>query len=200
MHIAATNNQLSMAMNDWNVADPYKSMGLEEIRNVQKECCLPFSVAAFNLTGGLNLGNMIRTAVIFGAKKFYVVGKKRYDRRSTVGAHNYIDIEFVEKDIQEDQEYILKRISEEYKPILIEHGGVDIDSENFFYKEPCCFIFGEESVGIPGSFTKLATTSYRGEVMSIEQRGVLRSLNVSSAAAIVMYKAAMELREPRSWK
>lgn len=200
MHISATNNQLSMAMNDWNVTDPYKSMGLEEIRNIQKECCLPYSVAAFNLSGGLNLGNMIRTAVIFGVKKFYVVGKKRYDRRSTVGAHNYIDIEFIEKDIHDDQEYILDKISEEYRPTIIEHGGVDIDSENFFYKEPRCFIFGEESIGIPDSFTKLATSSYRAEVMSIDQIGVLRSLNVSSAAAIVMYKVAMELREPRSWK
>ena len=39
-----------------------------------------------------------------------------------------------------------------------------------------------------------------GRVLTIDQIGVLRSLNVSAAAAIVMHKVAMDLRTPRGYK
>ena len=64
MRIAATNNQLTTTLNDWNVADELKNMNLEEIRAIQKSESLPFAVGALNLTGGLNLGSIIRSAEI----------------------------------------------------------------------------------------------------------------------------------------
>ena len=119
MRLAATNNQLTTTLNDWNVADEFKNMNLEEIRAIQKIESLPFAVGALNLTGGLNLGSIIRSAVIFGAEKFYIIGKRRYDRRSTVGAQNYIDIEYIEEDVSgiEGQKLILDKIGENYSPI-----------------------------------------------------------------------------------
>ena len=36
MKIAATNNQLTTTINDWNVSDEFKNMNLEEIRAIQK--------------------------------------------------------------------------------------------------------------------------------------------------------------------
>ena len=40
----------------------------------------------------------------------------------------------------------------------------------------------------------------KDRVLSIDQIGILRSLNVSAAAAIVMYKVAMDLRIPKGYK
>ena len=72
----------------YNICDEYKKMKLEEVKELQENNSLPFAVAAVNINGDLNLGSMIRTSVIFGAEKFFIIGKKRYDKRSTVGAHN----------------------------------------------------------------------------------------------------------------
>jgi len=203
MKIAATNNQLTTTINDWNVSDEFKNMNLEEIRAIQKIESLPFAVGALNLTGGLNLGSIIRSAVIFGAEKFYIIGKRRYDRRSTVGAQNYIDIEYIEEDVSgiEGQKRILDKIGEDYNPIFIEQGGTDISIQNFNHWNKCCFIFGEEGTGIPTSMIELSNQyNDKDRVLSIDQIGVLRSLNVSAAAAIVMYKVAMDLRIPKGYK
>jgi tRNA G18 (ribose-2'-O)-methylase SpoU len=202
MNIVTTNNQLTNTLNDWNVADEFKNMTLDEIKAIQKRESLPFAVGALNLTGGLNLGSIIRSAVIFGAQKFYIIGKKRYDRRSTVGAQNYIDIEFIEEDVNEDQgqRRILDKICEDYSPAFIEQGGSDIMAEDFKHWNPHCFIFGEEGTGIPDGFFHLTLDHNIGCKLSIDQIGVLRSLNVAAAAAIVMHKVAMDLRTPREWK
>ena len=202
MNIAVTNNQLSATLNDWNVADVFKNMTLDEIKAVQKRESLPFAVGALNLTGGLNLGSIIRSAVIFGAEKFYIIGKRRYDRRSTVGAQNYIDIEYIEQDINDDmgQRLILDKICEDYSPAFIEQGGTDIMAEDFLYWNPHCFIFGEEGTGIPDGFFKMTIDLNVGCKLSIDQIGVLRSLNVSAAAAIVLHKVASDLRPIKTWK
>ena len=94
------------------MADEFKNMTLDQIQAIQKRESLPFAVAALNLTGGLNLGSIIRSAVIFGAEKFFIVGKRRYDRRSTVGAQNYIDIEHINCDVDttEGQNNIFNKI------------------------------------------------------------------------------------------
>ena len=203
MRLAATNNQLTTTLNDWNVADEFKNMSLEEIQAIQRRESLPFAVGALNLTGGLNLGSIIRSAVIFGAEKFYIIGKRRYDRRSTVGAQNYINIEYIEEDVTdtEGQKRILDKIGDDYNPIFIEQGGTDITSQEFQHWDRCCFIFGEEGTGIPTSMIDLARQNNdTGRVLTIDQIGVLRSLNVSAAAAIVMHKVAMDLRTPRGYK
>lgn len=182
----------------FNIIDELKHLSLDEVKNIQKRESLPFAVSALNLDGSLNLGMMIRTAVIFGAQKFYVVGKKRYDKRSTVGAHNYIDIQFVEEDLQtnDSQQRVLEKINNEYIPVLIEQGGSDIMCENFYGWSPCCFMFGSESAGTPEYLQKSIN-----HIFSISQIGILRSLNVSAAAAIVIHKVAMDLRPmPREYR
>jgi tRNA G18 (ribose-2'-O)-methylase SpoU len=181
---------------DFNVADEFKSLQLDQVQAYQKKNCLPYSIGLLNLKGGLNIGNIIRTAVIFGAERVYIIGRKRFDRRSTVGAQNYVDLKFIEKDVNDEsqQTKILDEIfCDGYTPSFIEQGGYDINCANFYYSPKQCLIFGEEAVGIPRSMM-IHNYLYGGEVFSIPQVGVLRSLNVASAAAIVMNKVAMDLK------
>jgi tRNA G18 (ribose-2'-O)-methylase SpoU len=179
-------------MNDcssFNVADHFKHLSLDQVQQFQRKNSLPYAAAALNLSGSLNLGMMIRTAVIFGCEKFFVVGKKRYDRRSTVGAHNYIDIKFIETDPFDKPFDVLQEIEEEYEPMIVEQEGYDINCEKFGYswKKPC-FLFGEENRGVPKEML------ISNKIYSIDQVGVLRSLNVSATCAIVLNKVAMDLK------
>lgn len=176
----------------FNVADEFKPLSLDEVQNIQKRESLPFSIALLNFSGNLNVGMAIRSAVIFGAEKVFLIGKKKYDKRSTVGAHNYIDIEYIDEDPIETPFLALNDICMEYDPYLVEQGGKDLYCEDFKFKNPC-FIFGCESTGIPKEIMDVGK-EFNFETVSIAQIGVLRSLNVASAAAIVMWKAAMDLR------
>lgn len=179
----------------FNVHSYLQHLSVPELQDTQKKYSLPYSVAAVHITGDLNISNMIRSAVVFGAKEFIIIGKKRFDRRGCVGAQNYIDIVYYE-----DQTEALQLIMESYQPVFIEQGGEDICSVDFYgsTKNPC-LIFGSESEGLPKEYLEYAKTSAI-PVVSIDQIGILRSLNVATAAGIAMWKVAMDLRMPRSWK
>jgi len=172
----------------FNIRDDLKPLTLDQVKSIQRAASLPFAVAALNLCGNLNLGMMIRSAVLFGAEKFYIVGRKRYDKRSTVGAHNYIDLCFVECDPETESHVCLNTLQKDYNVSLIEHGGNDINYVDFGSYVKSCFVFGTESHGIPKAFLNCGLDRF-----SIHQIGVLRSFNVSAAAAIVMHKVSTDL-------
>jgi tRNA G18 (ribose-2'-O)-methylase SpoU len=176
----------------FNVADVFKTLSLADVQAFQKNNSLPYAIGILNLKAGLNISNIIRSAVVFGAEKVFIIGRRRFDRRGCVGATNYIDLHYIEKDVDdpEQQKQIIEEISQEYTPMFVEQGGYDINCEDFYYSPKSCFIFGEEGIGIPESMMKL--DDYK--IYAVPQYGVLRSLNVASTAAIVMNKVANDLR------
>lgn len=169
--------------NFFNVRDDLKSLSVEEIRKHQPKH--NFSVCCGNVTGDMNLSNIIRSAVIFGANKVYIIGRKKFDRRGMVGANNYIDIEFVGGMIDEltpDWTGGLTKIQEDgYDPVFVETGGKSMN-RSILAKKPC-FIFGNEGMGIPN---KILRDYSHLDIVTIPMYGVMRSLNVASCAAIVM--------------
>lgn len=178
-------SQIEREFNTWNVQDHLKDLNLEEVNFFQPK--LGYAVAAFNIDKGLNIGTMLRTSVCFGANEFFLIGKKRYDKRSTVGAQNYIKISKL------DEDNFNQKLDEfGYFPVFIETSGEQFSSfdirllskQKQRLKSPHrpCFIFGSESEGIPSKYIPWGSLVY-----SINQQGVLRSLNVSSCAAIVMH-------------
>ncbi len=178
-----------------NVHSYLQHLSVPELQETQKRYSLPYVVAAVHLTGDLNISNMIRSAVVFGASKFILVGKKRFDRRGCVGSQNYIEIEHYG-----DEKEALHYMMSSYQPVFIEQGGEDICAQTFYgWDKKPCLIFGSESEGLPASYMEYAKT-YAIPLVSIDQIGIIRSLNVATAAGIAMFKVAMDLRTPRSWK
>ncbi len=166
----------------WNINDIFKGGSLEDIKEIQRELSLPYAVAVLNLNGDLNTGIIIRTAVIMGAKEVFIFGKRKYDKRSTVGGHNYITINRIfalSENGDIDYNIVITELQRYgYTPVFVEQGGTNFRS--FIWPENPCIIFGNESVGIPQELIN------KYDTVSINQRGVLRSLNVSTAAGIVM--------------
>ncbi len=80
------------ASNHYNVRDEYKDNSYEQNVAITRNEQRPFSVGAINITGELNIGMMIRSACLLGAENFYIFGRKKFDKRSTVGAEKYINI------------------------------------------------------------------------------------------------------------
>lgn len=181
----------------YNVRDEYKHNSIEENIAICNRDRLKFSVGCINITGELNIGMMIRSACLFGAENFYIFGRNKFDKRSTVGAENYINIvQYVFDDpIHADLQIAtkLKELEKElgYSTILCDTGGVELGKDTswklYRYSHPL-FIFGSESHGIP----EAVSNNFKVKV-SIPQRGVLRSFNVSAAMNIVCWDYLKEI-------
>jgi tRNA G18 (ribose-2'-O)-methylase SpoU len=177
-----TNTQTEKYLNSFNVKDEYKELTLQQIQAKAKQLTKGFAVAAFNLKGDLNLGSIIRTALLTGAENFYILGHRQFDRRSSVGAQNYINVEKHDEcvDWLTSEKAI---IGKGYSPTVVEQGGVifkdwlaiPIYNSNSL---PPCFIFGPEE-GFKDDWPAH---------IELEQTSVGRSYNVSAAAAIVLYQ------------
>lgn len=176
----------------FNVADEFKTLSLEALQAESRRRRLPFAIALANITGDLNTGVMIRTACVLGAEQVFLFGRKKYDRRSTVGAHHYIDIHHYDT-ITDNGQFDWVRVLDlirvhGYTPTLIEQYGSSIISLEPTVDEPLCLVFGSEDHGIPREVCAVERTYH------IEQPGILRSLNVSTAAGIAMHHVSTALR------
>lgn len=190
--------------NGLNVHDHYKHLTVEELRSVQEAERVPFSVAALNVTSDMNIGTLIRNACLTGAEDVYIIGRRKIDRRGTVGAQNYIKVHriYALKDdgVTIDPHIFVQTMRENnLRPIFVEQGGLMLNEFNWadYLNTPSdlttkpCLVFGNENSGIPDDI--LATQIlFRGSfVVSIPQKGVLRSYNVGTSSGIVMTHMCM---------
>ena len=173
-----------------NVIDYYKYWRTEAILADLDNKRNNFSVVCINLNGDFNIGSVIRNANAFLAKQVILVGNKRYDKRGTVGTHNYTQFKHVNR-VESLEKFIDLENKESSKPIKIigidnvenalDVNTVDWNNINKYFHP--IFIFGEEQLGIPDEVLKLCNN-----IVYIRQYGSVRSLNVGVASGIVMHE------------
>jgi tRNA G18 (ribose-2'-O)-methylase SpoU len=181
--IAETNSKM------FNVRDEYKDNSYNENVAICKKESLKFSVGCINITGELNIGMMLRSACLLGAETFYIFGRNKFDRRSTVGAEKYINIVQYPFDdpLTADEDMCdtlcALQMTKNYHILLCEHGGeqIGLGRNTWQNVENPLFLFGSESHGIPEVIYK------QFDSVTIPQRGVLRSFNVSAAMNIIVW-------------
>ena len=143
--------------NHFNVRDEFKDNTVAENVAICNRDRLKFSVGCINITGDLNIGMMIRSACLLGAENFYIFGRNKFDKRSTVGAEKYINIvQYVFDDPIHADESILNQLTlMNHDIILCETGGEVLGKDNWTYDknnppvQHPLFLFGSESHGIP---------------------------------------------------
>ena len=172
----------------YNVHTVFQDKSPERLKELSGKFALPVHLMLFNLDGNMNIAVAIRSAAVLGCSDVWVIGKRKYDARPDVGSHNYIN---VHKQATFDVSYFE---TNGIQPIVVEQGGMPIEDFNFksYMKSPVCFIMGSESSGIPKGFLESAPR------VTISQYGMVRSLNVSMAASIVMYEYLRQWRKMRS--
>lgn len=168
-----------------NVLDHLKTKTVPEIKEYYINNTIPAASAMMHVTGDFNLSTLIRNSNFFGYEKvFYVGGKKQYDRRGTVGTHNYIDITF----IKTEEEFVKTIKDQGYTLISIEN-NVNYDCSDLFQFmdnvnvkdiKPI-FIFGEEQKGLSNYILDNSE-----HILTISGKGTVRSLNVGTASGIVL--------------
>jgi len=182
----------------YNVLNHLKDRTVPELKAISASDRLPFAVLTLNLEHDLNIGNIIRSAHLLGAERVIIVGNNKVDTRACVGSQNYTNIEkFKIPDKMTIEDAVYGQLSKfNYIPIFVEYNEDSVPVEEIgLYAlgilttgaKPC-LVVGNEGNGIP---EVLMRSEY--PVVHINQRGVLRSFNVSSAASIVIWELAKYL-------
>jgi len=190
----------------YNVWTELQDKPTDSCKKLQQSFSNDFGICMFNIRLSGNVGMAIRTACTLGFNEFIICGRHHYDRRFTVGAHNYINIHHWEEPVKvhiktlspnnysEKVEYIPSEFVKNCKrsnwtPVFIEQGGNDIRNNIWKLIKKPLLVLGNESSGIPRSFIN-EVKKYIPEtvVLNIPQWSVLRSMNVSTAATIAMWE------------
>lgn len=162
-----------------NIIDYYYYMTNEAIKANLDTKRHNFSLMFCNINGDFNLATGIRVSNAFVAKEFLIYGRKKFDKRGTVGTHVYENLRHVKFSDNLDSVFNSYRcvISIDNVP-----GAEPIEDYNWDFDSSTLIIFGEEQLGIP---QEIRDKSHK--TLYIKQYGSVRSLNVGVACGIVAY-------------
>lgn len=165
----------------------------EEVQKVYHENMNLNKVVCLNLKSDANIGMIIRTASLFGMSEVIIIGRRKYDARTSVGTEMYIPVTRIfaatgpyseELDIPK----ILSQIEEWSKThniVFVENSVNSIDmrdmKKTITNDKPVMFIMGSEDKGIPEDILKYKNST----CVIIPQKGVTSCFNVSIAFSIV---------------
>ena len=165
-----------------NVLDSLKDLAIPDIAKYCHSNSIPASVAMINIGGDFNLSTMIRNANFFGFRSVHYVGKKKWDKRGSVGTHHYTPVYH-----HKDESSFISQCSGR-TIIAIEnnipeysHKTANLFDYKFNNTNQPIFLFGEESRGL--SNTVLDQSDI---ILTIPNYGSVRSLNVGTTSGIVM--------------
>ncbi len=147
-----------------------------------------FSLLLLNIDYDNNTGSIIRSANIFGAEEVLLYGRKKFDRRASVGAEFYSkfrQIKFVEE---------IEPIFKEFDLVValennIENKTIKLPDYHWDKSQKTLICLGQEGTGLPKEILDKVHL-----VLEIPQFGSVRSLNVATSAGIVMYDYCLKTK------
>lgn len=183
-----------------NVIDEFKGMATEIIRMSMQKRRVPAVNVTMNLTHDFNKASVLRANEAYAFREFALVNKinpqlpdkpegiKKFDRRGSVGVENYANVRHTTDWLSllteyRDEGYKIFAVDniDEYEPVIIYDAVMP---------EKSVFVYGEEGLGLSKEIIEFCD-----EMIYIPQFGVPRSLNISQAAATVMYEYAKQNQE-----
>lgn len=188
--------QIEASYSGRNVHDHLKDLSVPELQALTASSTFPFWVMTLNVLGDLNVATVIRSAHLLGAERAVVFGRRRIDNRGLVGAANYTPVDkvwAVNDDITINvQTFAHFCTQSQVIPVFVEQGGANVFDFDWrvcqFMAENAgkkiMLVLGTEHDGIPTDILNCGK-NLGGQVVSIPQRGVIRSHNLSMAFAIV---------------
>lgn len=169
-----------------NVTDQLAWAKREDILETINSNKIPVSLLLVNIDRDNNIGNIIRSANTFGVQEVLIYGRKKFDRRTSVGAEFFMQfrhIRFIEEIAPLKQEFDLILGLEQTE------SSVELHSYQWPENKNILIAVGNEGKGLPQEILNICDTT-----LEIEQYGTTRSLNVSVATGIVLYDYRIKKR------
>lgn len=163
-----------------NLIDYFKHSSEAEIRADLDSRRTPLVNICMNLTNDFNKAAVVRANNAFLGRKVYMVGRRKYDIRGTVGTRHYEHVEHSE----ELAPVIESLIAEGYTVCAVDniesYGPVNLFDVEL--PEKVAFVYGEEGLGLSAESIALCN----GPMIAVQMYGSVRSLNVGQCAAVLM--------------
>lgn len=160
-----------------NVIDKYKGVLLDAIVSDLDANGIELEIAVENLTRDFNMGTIVRSANAFGVRHVHVVGSRQWNKRGAMMTDKYLHIHYYAT----VEEFLSFNAEKEIIAIDNVENSTDLSSTSL--PRRAIFVFGSEGDGLSDDLLSGART-----IISIEQFGSTRSLNVGVAAGVVMYE------------
>lgn len=159
-----------------NVIDHYKYWKHEAILADLDTKRSDLVLVCENFAYDFNIATVIRNANAFLPACIWIVGRKSYDRRGTVGMHKYEHIEHASSIDEVLEQYPSHRI------VAIDNVGNAEPIDTYRWRSKTLMILGQESIGVSNTSLNAAH-----DIVYIPQLGSVRSLNVGTASGIALY-------------
>ncbi|KAA8914831.1 hypothetical protein FN846DRAFT_238449 [Sphaerosporella brunnea] len=154
---------------------------------------LEIILCASLLDNGFNLGGVSRVSEIMGVKTLTLASKAvvKTSEFSSVSVHSESWLDIQEVPIPEIAEYLRGKRSEGYTAVGLEQTdrSIILGKGEWKFPKKTVLLLGTEKFGIPAELL--------GELdwcVEIPQKGKTRSMNVQTAAAVVLYEACRQAR------
>lgn len=165
-----------------NVIDHYKYWNNLDIAASLDATSFDLIVVAENFAHDFNISSLVRNSNAFNARRVDLLGRRHWDRRGSVGTHHYTPVTHRDN----PDEYYARLREEGASIVAVDNIEGAINLPDFTWPEGLvAVVFGQEDIGV--SNLALENADY---VVQIPQRGSVRSLNVASAGAVVLYDYA----------
>ena len=168
-----------------NIIDHYHYWTTEAIKVNLDTKRHNFTVIASNLGNDFNIATLIRNSNAFLAKEVWIYGNKQYDRRGTVGTHNYTNFRHVRTidDIKKELESLKSSHGNNIRIVGMDNVDTSVSLTTYKWSSVhTVMIFGQEQIGISQDLLDLCD-----DIVYIPQYGSVRSLNVGTASGIAMF-------------
>jgi tRNA (guanosine-2'-O-)-methyltransferase len=150
----------------------------------RKQPCL--QVMLENVHDSHNISAVMRSAEAVGVLDFYysleLEGHVKTHRTITQGAHRWIRKERIAT--EERLDFLRLKRDEGMQIVVAELSAESVDFRRIDYRLPTLLLFGNEKEGVTPEVSALATRR-----IVIPMHGMVQSLNVSVAAALILYEA-----------
>lgn len=173
-----------------NVQDRYKNSLSEEIR-ADLQITRSDAVQVFmNIENDFNVATAIRTHNALNAKEIYIVGRRKYDRRGTVGTHHYTTVFHADTldevvDHLKDQGYTVYAVENNTNI----PGKAPMNIWDVKFPAKSAFIYGTENMGLSDENIEKAD-----HLVYIDMLGSVRSFNLACASSIVLAEYSRQHR------
>lgn len=171
-----------------NVLDIYKASSNEEIRACLQPRRTDLVMVYQNLTHDFNKSSAIRSGNAFLVKASYIVGRRHYDSRGSVGTKHFETVFHADTfqevlDLLHRDGYVVYAVDN-----IAKYNPVNILQLDFPVKS--AFVMGEEQLGLDAE-----TISLCDGMTYIQQFGSVRSMNVACAASCIMLEYSRRYQE-----
>ena len=160
-----------------NVIDKYKGIPLEEIVEDLDAHGSPLEIAIDNVSRDFNMGTIVRSANAFGVRRIHVIGRRQWNKRGAMMTDKYLHV------IYHDSIDSFVEAADGKTIIAVDNVEGSVPLQQTALPEHAILVFGAEGPGIRPELLARAE-----HVVSIEQRGSTRSLNVGVAAGVALYE------------